>query len=43
MFLVNSRRPLLFDINMILFLPKLQSEFAEFLQNCYLLRLYLLN
>lgn len=37
-FLINSRYPLLFNFNYkfqikILFIPKLQSKFAEFLQN----------
>jgi hypothetical protein len=43
MFLLNSRHPLFFVTFMILFLPKLQSQFAEFLQSCYLLRRHLFN
>jgi len=43
MFLLNSRYPLVFDIFTILFIPKLQSHFAEFLQNYSLLRFHLLN
>ena len=43
MFLLNSRHPLLFVIVSILFLPKLQSHFAEFLQHNYLIHLGLLD
>lgn len=32
MFLLNSRHSLFYDTNMVLFFPKLQSQFAEFLQ-----------
>ena len=42
MFLLNSRHSLFYDTNWVLFIPKLQSQFAEFLQNYYFLRFHLL-
>ena len=42
MFLLNSRHSLFYDTVQVLFIPKLQSQFAEFLQNYYFLRFHLL-
>lgn len=42
MFLLNSRHSLFYDTTWVLFIPKLQSQFAEFLQNYYFLRFHLL-
>ena len=42
MFLLNSRHSLFNDTVKVLFIPKLQSQFAEFLQNYYFLRFHLL-
>ena len=42
MFLLNSRHSLFYDTAWVLFIPRLQSQFAEFLQNYYLLRFHLL-